>query len=327
MKTNLKKLWKISKSQAQPLLGSRLNLSQLPFMTGYLENTQAFDRNIALRKGFFQPLWNLDEEDTEENVLTQWRLDCYGFFLKNYQNLNRLYELMLKEYEPLENYNMKENYTDTDSGSDTITNVLGERARTEDLGSSTDTVNYGQDKVTDVVGNKSITDNIGARSDSTTYGTDSTTKNFGAKSGTNSDKISGFNSSSYVNSTQSTDNEQAYTDSETRQSRTDNESIGAQSNTHTEATYTDTHTKDAKVDSTQHSAKTNLITEEEATDTNTTDYGKVTTHIGSKAGNLGVTTSQQMAQSEVELWTNFKFYDILVDMLCTELCGYCEEDM
>ena len=62
--------------------------------------------------------------------------------------------------------------------------------------------------------------------------------------------------------------------------------------------------------------KTQSTSNENTTGTSETEAD----HTGHFFGNLGVTTSQQMLQSEIDLFKNFNFYDVVADMFVTEFC-------
>lgn len=339
-KVNLKQLWKIAKTNNQPLLGLSTDLSTLNFMSDYLTKTEAFDREIARERGFFWPVWNLDEEETEEDVFEQWQKDVYYHLYKNKENYQRLYDLLSIEYEPLTNYDKHSYITEIDNGQDQTTDALGAR-HTED--------DYASKQNTDAYGAVSTSDSIGARSDSTVYGEKSSTDNYGAKTATDNfgavstsdtkgaktssaeDKVAGFNSSTYVNSNTSSISDGAQTDSHSEIARSDSHSEGAREDTHSEATYTDqenigaqsnSHTEQAKTDTHTEGAHLDKHDERAVTDTHTIAYGKEHSYDEHTTGNIGVTTSQQMAQSEIDLWNSFKFYDILIGDIIKNLCHY-----
>lgn len=110
--------------------------------------------------------------------------------------------------------------------------------------------------------------------------------------------------------------ETAKTDTHTLATYTDTDNIGAQQNTHTELAKTDTHTQGSHKDE---------FDENQATDELTKLYGHLNTHNERTTGNIGVTTSQQMAQSEIDLWHSFRFYDILFGDIIKELCHFYDE--
>lgn len=285
-KVTIKDLWKIAKTNNQPLLGLSTDLATLDFMSDYLSKTEAFDRDIARERGFFYPTWNLNEEDSAADVFEQWQKDVYYYLYKNKENYQRLYDLISIQYEPLQNYD-KHSYIETiEDGQDVLTDQIGARHTEDDIAQRQDTNAYGQKQISDV------------------YGAVSESDVHGSKSTTSTDKIAGFNSTGYVNSNQGDINEGSQTDTHTEQSKTD---------THTDAQHTDTLTTGAHLD--KHD-------ERAATDSHTTDYGKTTGVDEHTFGNIGVTTSQQMAQSEIDLWNSFKFYDILIGDIIKHLCNF-----
>lgn len=111
----------------------------------------------------------------------------------------------------------------------------------------------------------------------------------GSQTTTDTDGIVGFNSAEFSDSDQSVSVDDTYTD------------------THTDAEHTNTRT------------------EAEVEDTKTTAFGHVNTRQENTYGNIGVTTSQQMAQSEIDLWNKFKFYDVIFNDIITELCYFADD--
>lgn len=271
MSVNLKDLWKIAKTQNKPLLGTSTDLATLDFMEDYLSKYEGFDRDIARNKGFFFPLWNRNEEDTDQDVFDQWQKDVFYFLYKNKENYQRLYDLLSIEYDPLTNYDKHSYITENDDGEDKVTDILGARHSEDD---------YAQKQLTD------------------SYGAVSETDVNGQKITTSEDSIAGFNSAQYSDAG--------------KNETTD----GSQTNTHTELAKIDTHTEGSHKD--QHDTNS-------ATDTHTTEFGKEHYYDEHTSGNIGVTTSQQMAQSEIDLWNSFKFYDILINDIIKELCTFYGE--
>lgn len=181
------------------------------------------------------------------------------------ENWNKIYDAYTKEYEPLENYNMIEEGSDTNSGSDVITDVKGNK-RVQDI--------YGQDKITNVMGERNSQDIIGERMDSA------------------ENQVSAFNSPTYQDNNK------------------DVNILGEQTNNHKDNQYIDTTTKDSRTDT---------HTEDGYTDINTTQHGLKVEHKLTKRGNLGVTTSQQMLQSELEL-RKYDFIKQIFNDIDTYLC-------
>ena len=342
-KLNLKNLWKIAKTNNQPLLGTSTDLATLDFMEEYLETYEAFDRDIARNRGFFSPTWNLGDEDTDAEVFQQWQKDVYYYLLKNKENYTRLFNLLSIEYEPLQNYD-KHSYIETiEDGQDVLTDNIGARHSEDDMAQRQDTNAYGatseshtkgQRQDTTTHGQITVTDSFGAVSETDTIGAVSNSDVHGAENTTSENEVAGFNSSGYVDSDKNTTNKGSVTDSHTEASRTNGHSETAHSDTHTTGQNDDSFTEGQQIDSSSALAHTDTLTqgahldkhdERAATDSHTTDYGKTVGVDEHKFGNLGVTTSQQMALSEIDLWNNFKFYDILFGDIVKELCTFYDE--
>ena len=135
--TNLKKLWKIAKSQNVQMLGTNSFLSQYSFMSDYLSNFARYDRRFALNQGFLSPVWNDEDEDTDEAILNQFREDVDNLILAKSDSLSRVYAALTAAYNPIENYNREEDTENAHTGRD------------EELvfnGQYTETMNKGEQK-------------------------------------------------------------------------------------------------------------------------------------------------------------------------------------
>lgn len=286
---NLKTLWKIAKQNNVPLFGTSEQLAGLNFMSGYLADFAKFDRNTAVNVGFLEPIWNRNEEDSDEAVLSQFQEDASIVLFKNKKNLERLYELTLIDYKPLENYSMVEKGTDKTTGSNDVTSNYGEQNKTNVNGAQKETVGRGARTSTDV--EAAVTD----------------TEAIGAKTLTTEDKVSAYDKVDYQNSDKS----------ETAE--------GEQSNTNQYGERNTTHTENAYDDVTSRDAVTNTEAIGSHVDIESSQEARNTEHNFTRSGNIGVTTSQQMAQSEIDLWSSFKFFDIIVNIIVKELCTYRDE--
>lgn len=301
----IKQLWKIAKQNNQPLLGTTVDLATLDFMEDYLTKIEAFDRDFSRDHGFFSYIEEYTEDyDTDYEYFQQWQKDVYYFLSKNEENYKRLYDLMHVAYDPLTNYDKQSSITDTESGSDKDTNVIGARHREE---------NYAQKQNADNFGAVLHTENYGATTLTDSYGAVTETDIHGVKETSATDKIYGFNSSTGVNSESSITNEGQ---------QQDTHSELAKSDTHTEAAKVDTHAENAKSDTHTIGAHKDEFDENQATDELTKTYGHKNVREELTKGNIGVTTSQQMAQSEIDLWNSFKFYDILFTDIIKNLCHF-----
>lgn len=267
----IKDMVKLSKAHHEPLLGTSNNLRTLPFMEEYLDNFARFDRTIQIEQGFFAPIWNLDDEETEDDVFEQFREDVFDFIFMHKKNYEHLYAVLTAEYEPLNNYDKTEDWTLDDSGNDVVTKNIGARVHTEDIDEKNESTTYGQKLDTNVTGSQ-------------TNNTNNT--------------VSAFNSSSMQPS-----NATATTE-------------GAKTDTFTESEHVDRIKSEGHIDQ---------FRDAETTDSDTTTYGKKQTYHNRTVGNIGVTTSMQLLESESSMWQSFKFYDILFNDIVKNLCTFYSE--
>lgn len=224
----------------------------------------------------------------------------------------RLYDTTLLEYNPIENYSMTEEGTDTTSASGTKTDDLGAYS---DTTSGTDTTT-----ITD-----SKTEKIGAYIDESTNTTSNdvaklttTTNNVTTNTGseTHERKVAPFDSDTYSEQELNTDtfeNRKNITDTETivsphidKTTKQDTTTGGERENSYT------TSTTDALQHGMSHdiSSRSNLYTDESK---------GTTTHKLTRSGNVGVTTSQQMLESERDI-AMFNFIGIVAHDIIKSIC-------
>ena len=207
----------------------------------------------------------------------------------------KLWATMLLEYNPLENYNMVETMIDDETVTEygktnTRTDNL-ERQRTDNLSSQrTDNL---QHQRTDNLSSQR-TDNLTHEKDGTETETPNTTTQ-------DDNSVYGFNSVDAVPSDsrtiENTGTNQKEYDLTERDTGTQ-----TQLNTGTQ-TEADTGTQTQLNTGTQTEADTGTQTSEDSgSDTSTRNY-RLT-----RSGNIGVTTSQQMLESERELWRVWNFF-------------------
>lgn len=92
------------------------------------------------------------------------------------------------------------------------------------------------------------------------------------------------------------------------------DSYGKLDSSHTEAGRSDTFNQKAVENSQTREQLTADVLKHGGTDN--------LSHTLTRHGNIGVTTSQQMLESEVALWRNFNWYSILIDDIIHELCNF-----
>jgi hypothetical protein len=195
------------------------------------------------------------------------------WFARRLFDFSKMYESLRVEYSPIENYNRLEDTTRNfkDSGKDTETLTLG---------SSTTSKNTGTDTETLTLGSSTTSKNTGTDMD-TMQGGGSTEKG-----------VSAYNEDGYTNREK---------DTETRNSN---------STKQYDSTVTNTGSGSDETKQTYDSTVTNTGS---GSDMTQTDYGKQRAETESTRvhGNIGVTTSQQMIESEMSLRATYDIYKII----------------
>lgn len=225
---------------------------------------------------------------------------------------SKLYDTTLLEYNPIENYSMTEEGTDTTSASGTKTDDLGAYSDTTS-GIDTTTIT---DSKTEKIGAYEDANNSITTNDISKHTT--TTNNVSTDNGseTHERKIAPFDSDTYSEQELNTDtfeNRRNITDTETIVSpyidtttKQDTTTGGARENSYT------TITTDALQHGMTHdiSSRSNLYTDESK---------GTTTHKLTRSGNVGVTTSQQMIESERDI-AMFNFIGIVAHDIIKSIC-------
>ena len=199
-------------------------------------------------------------------------------FSLNGDNWSRLYSALQEEYKALQNYNGDETrtVTTTDTGTDTFSHTDNETSTLNDSSSNTRT------------GSESLESS----------GSDSLSKTgtVGSQGSNSSDNnVFGFNSSSSVPS----DNSNSSNESTDTYNLSDKTSYGKK----------DTKVYNNVSDSGSRES-TNTVSNE-SSDTETKNLQTNTSETFHREGNLGVTTSQQMLESEFELRMKYRFFDVV----------------
>lgn len=225
---------------------------------------------------------------------------------------SRLYETTLLEYNPIENYSMTEEGTDTNTSSGTKTDDLGAFS---DTTSGTDTTTI-TDAKTEKIGAYEDANTSATTSDiaKLTTNTNNTTTDTGSE--THERKVAPFDSDTYSEQELNTDSfkdRKTITNTETTVSpHNDTTTIrgtvkgGARENSYS------TTTTDALQHGMSHdiSARSNLYKDESK---------GTTTHKFTRSGNIGVTTSQQMLESERDI-AMFNFIGIVAHDIIKSIC-------
>lgn len=246
----------------------------------------------------------------------------YNMMLDKYTKMERLFSI---EYEPLENYNMIEsgsnNSTGSNGGTSSVTDS-GTNRETRDL--ATSYTSTGQDETTD---SNTVTHNT---TDTLTHNTNDTTT-FGHKvattgsssstlDNTSTDTVAPFDSDAFFNNTQTTgmsSNTGTDTSNVTNSGQDSTQVTGTDTTTHTgtESTSSSSVTDSTKTDAGTNTGTIDIATSTQSSTTYSDNKSENTTHTLIRHGNIGVTTSQQMLESELELipkkQVKFEFYNDL----------------
>ena len=266
MEINLNKVWKLNNNQ-YPLFGTANSLAEFPFMAEYVANHNSFDRNFMLKYGYMLPIWNVDDAESENGVVTQFRSDATDVIRKHKVDLQHIWDISQVAYEPLENYDRQEDRENTMSGGHT----------TERQGSVSETLSGGH-----------TNERLGKVSETTTP----------FSSIENETKVYAFDS-------------------------------------------TTASPSDIQIEKQNGTMKVETERNGDKDVTTFNDEKKVTSHDGDKDvfnynneksreisrvhGNIGVVTSQQMIESEIDLWSGFNFYNKLFDIIIEELCYFADD--
>ena len=293
--------------------------------------------------GIYQisPLIVMRENSTEksfDDIISEISTLVYK---ANEYRYNTLYSTIIQEYDPIENYKMVENITINYKGSEkNVNNFLGKEKNSVDyVGKEKNSTNYlGNEVITDTKsGSESNTLTKSGSESNTLTKSGSENVNESATRGdiTTTSKKAPFDSETFYNESQdltSQSNEDVTNTTTTFTDRADINTTNFIGRTDTNTTAftnrTDTNTtnynnvkndinksfnerKDENIKEFENRNDTSVKEYENRTDENIktfTDREDVTTHT--RSGNIGVTTSQQMLESE-RMIANFKFVDIV----------------
>ena len=248
--------------------------------------------NILLRGGEFEVVYS--NPDFYKSAIGLWSNKHYRTFEKWINALNI-------DYNPLENYDRMEEWTD--SGSRTNTGTVSDSGTRTNTGTVSDT---GTRTNTGTVSDTGSITNTGTQSTNTT-GKDNFT---GSGNSTSIDEISAYNSSSFQNDKKNTTNSSnsSETNTTTNSTRTDN-LTESNSNTRTDnLTESNSNTRTDNLAESNSNTRTDNLSEKTSSN-----------RIGRAHGNIGVTTSQQMLQSELDI-AKWNIYEQITDLFLSEFC-------
>lgn len=205
------------------------------------------------------------ENNLTDNSKTMLAMSIFSIYSNKWA---KLYRILSLEYEPIENYNMieTEKTTSTNENTDNITTNITNSNDVTETNTGTNTANDSEN----TTGKNTITDSRTIEENNSV---------------TNNNSLYGFNSISGVNS----DSQNGTETRNTTYNNTHNDDLkGTRTNEHSENINT------SKVTAHKNDIK-------DVKDGTHTENGSQDRTL-SRHGNIGVTTSQQMLTSEIELW-------------------------
>lgn len=205
------------------------------------------------------------ENSLTDNSKTMLAMSIFSIYSNKW---SKLYRVLSLEYEPIENYNMieTEKTTSTNENTDTITTNTTNSNDVTETNTGTNTANDSEN----TTGKNTITDSRNISENNNV---------------TNNNSLYGFNSTSGVNS----DSQNGTETRNTTDNNTHNDDLkGTRTNEHSENINTSKVT----------AQKNDIKDVKDGTHTENGSQDRTLT----RHGNIGVTTSQQMLNSEIELW-------------------------
>ena len=231
------------------------------------------------------------------------------WFSRRLFDFDRMYKSLRMEYSPIDNYNRIEDIKRAykDSGSDTETLTLGSSTTSKHSGSDTETTTLGSSTTSTHTETDTETTTLGSSTTLTHTGTDTDTMQGG---GSTEKGVSAYNENGYTNrekdtETQNSTNSKQYNSTETNTGSGSDEK---------EQTYNSTVTNTGSGTDTQEQRFDSTVTNTgSGSDMTQTDYGKQRTETESTHihGNIGVTTTQEMIESEMSLRAKYDIYKIM----------------
>lgn len=256
---------------------------------------------------------------TEEELTDSQRTQLAGIIFRiNGVNWSKLWDTLSFQYDPISNYDMTETMTDDETVSEygkstTHTNNLTD-TRTDNLtytkdGTETETKDLTDQRTDNLTHTKEGTETQTPLTTETTTPNLTTTKDDGVF-GFNSGSASGANTSE-TNATGT--NTVSKTGTDTMTYDLEEKNTGTETTKHT-GTDDIEYDIEEKNTGTQTTTKTGTLTDADTgSDTTTRNYTLT------RSGNIGVTTSQQMIESERNLWKWNFFRDVVFPDIDTTL--------
>lgn len=333
-RVNVRQIAEIAASKNEPLLGDASKLSQYDFMTEYLADFDVFDEDIAGTRGFFYPLYNMQEayELSPGQTDAQYKDDVLEHFRRRSATLIKKYKKEFEgfarideaEFNPIENYDRYENWEDKKQGTDTLKDSYDSVNTTYDIGAKSSSQNYGEQVVESQKGEQVNSESLGVLEKTLQKGAQTNNDNMGAQHKEGVGGIAGFNSTSFSDSNKAVEDLDAVQNSRTEGERTDKETQGAVQNSYTDGQRKDSQTMQEHKDTFAEEARQDVTNIGEREDTHEQSYDNTMTHAAHIHGNIGVTTATAMLEEAVDFYSRWNFYNKLYSIILGELCYWSD---
>lgn len=347
-----------------PLLGVIIIGEAVGYPVYYGQYADLLDREFVRTYGDYYYINN--SVTNENDLLIAFQSDVRSFLLSNDYKYGRLWTTTMLTYNPIENYSMKDEMTVEYIGEENTNNtrtggVVNELTKTGE--ESTSKVYTGEESNVNTRSGNSVEEleRTGSevvakamkgseKATDTFNGSESTQNIIGELTTTSTNSVSADDSASYSPNEQTQNISDTHTDISTRtydgrsnvkqleftnREDTDTTTFNGRKDTNT-TTYNNITDSSVKTFTGRNDTDTTSFNGRK--DTNTTTYNNMTdssmksfngrqdktSHI--RSGNIGVTTSQQMLQSEREI-AMFSFWNMFFNDIAREILYYydCEE--
>lgn len=277
------------------------------FITDYVDGYTYFDRNVARKYGERGIEVNYDTTIAEASA--DWLQDVNSIVFQHLNDWAKMYSALIKDYEPLWNVD------------GTVITTYGETENNDQYGATQKTRQYGATQDTMQHGAVTTTDTYGATQDTTQYGATQDTTQYGATSETQGGGTDTHNhyERSYPDSTEiktSKDEDVIASRTNTSTQHSDIESSIQHSDVKSSTQHIDTHGTTQYSDvasSIQHSdIESDLLHSDKHTSEEHTDTER-------RTGNIGVTKSTELVESEARLRITYNFFDIIFKFMMKEM--------
>lgn len=263
------------------------------FVEDYTENFEYFDRYVVKLFGERGILVGKDENLAD--LVIDWTQDCNAIVFAHLRDWAKMFSASIKDYEPLWNVD------------GTVVTTYGETEHTDVYGNTKATDKYAETKMTDAYGQQQTATQYGQQQKTTQHGQQQEQNAYGARENNDRHYATSYPDTTEVMTDRDNHTENAVTDTKTNSQYSDVETDTQHTDTVTANTYTDTHTGQAHNDTHEEDEHTDVHSAIEHTDTER------------RTGNIGVTKSTELVESEYRLRYRWNFYRLIFGVILREM--------